>query len=110
MINDDLEDFYNFNMALTKQSTSDVFKGVINVERFRATPNFFKCLSFYKQLTDHEVEKFKPFQYEIGMTKQDLKTPKSLNALLPLFEQTDRGYQHLQCNCQRFSFPVKFKV
>ena len=94
LINDDLEYFYKHNMASTKLSFSEKVK----------------CLSFYKQLTDIEVEKLKPFQYEIGMTEQDLKTPQSLEALLPLFEKTDRGYQHLQCDCQRFSFPVKFKV
>ena len=38
LINDDLEDFYMFNMASTKQADSDVFKGVINGERFRAMP------------------------------------------------------------------------
>ena len=94
LINDDLEYFYKHNMASTKPSFSEKVK----------------CLSFYKQLTDIEVEKLKPFQYEIGMTEQDLMTPQSLEALLPLFEKTDRGYQHLQCDCQRFSFPVKFKV
>ena len=94
LINDDLEYFYKHDMASTKPSFSEKVK----------------CLSFYKQLTDIEVEKLKPFQYEIGMTEQDLKTPQSLEALLPLFEKTDRGYQHLQCDCQRFSFPVKFKV
>ena len=94
LINDDLEYFYKHNMASTKPSFSEKVK----------------CLSFYKQLTDIEVEKLKPFQYEIGMTEQDLMAPQSLEALLPLFEKTDRGYQHLQCDCQRFSFPVKFKV
>ena len=94
LINDDLEDFYKYNMTSTKQSISEKVK----------------CLSFYKQLTDNEVQKLKPFEYEIGMTEQDLKTPQSLDALLPLLEKTDQGYQHLQCDCQRFSFSVKFKV
>ena len=71
LINDDLEYFYKHNMTSTKPSFSEKVK----------------CLSFYKQLTDIEGEKLKPFQYEIGMTEQDLKTPQSLEALLPLFHE-----------------------
>ena len=62
LINDDLEDFHKLTMAQT-------------VEEKRIDD--FKCLSFYKQLTDPEVEKLKPFQYEIDMKQQSWKSQKS---------------------------------
>ena len=60
LINDDLEQFYKF--TLTKEKTKEL--------RIRE----FKCLTFYKELTDSELDKLKPFQYEIDFQKQNWKT------------------------------------
>ena len=64
----------------------------------------FKCLSFYKQLTDPELEKLKPFQYEMEMKQQNWKSQKSFDVLFSLFAQNDPGYQYLKWDCQRHSF------
>ena len=91
LINDDLEQFHKFTLVRTKKP------------RIRE----FKCLTFYKELTDSELKKLKPFQYEIDFQKQNWKIPTSLEALLPLLAQTDPGYQYLQCDCLRQSFTIK---
>ena len=94
LINDDLEDFHKMTMAQT------VEEKIIDD---------FKCLSFYKQPTDPEVEKLKPFQYEIDMKQQSWKSQKSIeisDVLLSLLAQTDPGYQYLKCDCQRQSFSM----
>ena len=92
LINDDLEEFHEVTMAQTLEE--------LRLDEFR-------CLYFYKEPTDPELEKLKPFQYEIDFQKQNWKTQTSLEALLPLIAQTDPGYQYLQCNCQRQSFTMK---
>ena len=90
LINDDLEEFNKLTLAQSvKEKRIDDFK----------------CLSFYKQPTDPEVEKLKPFQYEIEMKQQNWKHfPRE--ALLSLLAQTDPGYQYLKCDCQRQSFSM----
>ena len=90
LINDDLEEFHKLTMV----------QGL----RF----DEFRSLSFYKELTDPELDKLKPFQYEIDLQKQNWASEKSLEALLPLLAQTDPGYQYLQCDCQRYTFSVLF--
>ena len=71
-----------------------------------------KSLSFYKQLTDAELEKLKPSlldrTYEIELNQQNWKTQKSRDVLLSLLAKTDPGYQYLKCDCQRQSF-IKFE-
>ena len=93
LIYDDLEEFHKVTMAQ-------------NLEELRLDE--FKCLSFYKEPTDPELDKLKPFQYKIDLQKQNWKSQTSLEALLPLLAQTDPGYQYLQCDCQRQSVFVSF--
>ena len=94
LINDDLEQFYKFSLSQTKE---------LRIREFR-------CLAFYKELTDSELKKLKPFQYEIDFQKQNWKTQTSLEALLPLLAQTDPGYQYLQCDCQRYTFSMSIEL
>ena len=94
LINDDLEQFYKFSLSQTKE---------LRIREFR-------CLAFYKELTDSELKKLKPFQYEIDFQKQNWKTQTSLEALLPLLAQTDPGYQYLQCDCQRYTSSMSIEL
>ena len=91
LVNDDLEKFHKFTMDKTRVQSQE-----LRLYEFRR-------LSFYKELTDPELDKLKSFQYYIDFQNQNWKTQTSSEALLPLIAQTDPGYQYLRCDCQRMS-------
>ena len=88
LINDDLEEFNKLTIAQ-------------NFEELRLDE--FRCLSFYKEPTDPQLEKLKLFQYEIDLKQQNWNIQKSRDTLLSLLAKTDPEYQYLQCDCQRQS-------
>ena len=94
LINDDLE---NFHQVILSSSGHFTLKEKIND---------LKCLSFYKQLTDLEVEKLKPDQDEMELQQQKWKTQELRENLLSLLAKSDPGYQYLHCKCQRYTFSM----
>ena len=98
LVNDDLEEFQKFTMD------QSMIQPMEQAQELRLDE--FRCLSFYKEPTDPELDKLKQFQYEIDFKKQNWKTQKSVEALLPLIAQTDPGYQYLQCDCQRYTLSI----
>ena len=93
LINEDLENFYTVIM-----SSSGKFR-----EEFASKIDVFKCLSFYKQLTDLEFKKLKPEQDKMELMQQKWKTQELFENLLSLLTKSDPGYQYLHCNCQRYT-------
>ena len=89
LINDDLE---NFHMVIMSSSG-----------KFREEIDVYKCLSFYKQLTDLEFQKLKPEQDKMELQQQNWKTHELFENLLFLLTKSDPGYQYLHCNCQRYT-------
>ena len=111
LINNDLKEYHQLiRESFVPSSLEDASHATFMLLKKGATVEF---LSFYKQLTDAEVEKLKPSlldrTYEIELNQQNWKTQKSRDALLSLLAKTDPGYQYLQCNCQRHSFTKNSK-
>ena len=101
LINDDLEEFHTFTTETTEITNT----------------NDFKSLCFYKLLTDSELDKQKPLQYEMEFKQhfwdwptQNWRTQKALEALLPLLEKTDPGYQYLRSECQRYTLSMSNQI
>ena len=98
LINEDLENFHKVIL-----SSSGYFR---LREEFAFKIDDWKCLSFYKQLTDLEVEKLKPEQDEMELQQQKWKTQELRENLLSLLAKSDPGYQYLHCKCQRYTFSM----
>ena len=101
LINNDLEEYHQLIGEV-------IFRGHPLKSSKQLKSKGSKSLSFYKQLTDAEVEKLKPSlldrTYEIELNQQNWKTQKSRDVLLSLLTKTDPEYQYLKCDCQRRSF------